>query len=80
MRKVPVIANFDGVKFAARYGLSAMRGEFFIDADGMLNFPDSVIANPILETVDPPKPAVATRLDGAKTLPDLIAVLKDVLK
>lgn len=80
MKKYPVIANFDGAKFAARYGLSSMRGEFFIDADGQLNVPDTLPDTPpVQEVCDPPKPPIAARLDSVKALPDLIAILKERL-
>jgi len=50
-----LIANFDGGKFGARYGLDPMAGKFFVDSDGMLVVPDGLPDDPpIQETTDPP--------------------------
>ena len=80
MKTYPMPVNFSGAKFAKRYGLDSLKMDFWAD-EHFLYVPDTLPDDPpIFETTDPPKPAVATRLDSAKTLPDLIAVLKDVLK
>lgn len=55
MKRYALIANFDGAKLAARYGLNPRNGDYFIDADGMLNVPDNLPDDPpIQETCDDP--------------------------
>ena len=34
--------EFDGAKFATRYGLSTTDGSFFVGGDGLLHVPDSL--------------------------------------
>lgn len=55
MKQYALIANFDGAKFATRYGLSALRGDFFVDSTGLLNVPDNLPDDPpIQEVTDDP--------------------------
>jgi hypothetical protein len=55
MKRYALIADFSGAKFAARYGLNPIAGDFFVDGDGMLVVPDNLPDDPpIQETVDSP--------------------------
>lgn len=76
MKSYPVIANFDGAKFAARYGLDSFRGDFFV-SKGQLFVPDKLPDDPpIQEPCDPVvvKPTIEERL--AK-LESAVTTLKD---
>ena len=72
-------ARFDAAKFASRYGLDFKVGQFFVGGDGLLHYPDFIPDEPIFDPPDAPKPKISERLDGVKNLPELIAVLKEVL-
>jgi len=79
MKTYKIPAAFDGGKFAARYGLNAFRGDFWVIEDNIFvpdNLPDDP---PIFDPPDPPKPGLASRLDAVKNLPDLIQLLKEEL-
>ncbi len=64
MKKFPKPAQFDGAKFAARYGLDAIAGDFFVDGEGMLNVPDSVPDNPVFEAPDPRGPSITEKINA----------------
>lgn len=49
-------AQFDGAKFAARYSLNSLVGDFFVDGDNLLHYPDLVPDEPIFDPPDPPQP------------------------
>ncbi len=71
--------SWDATKFAARYSLNLHR-DFYVRTDGKLEvFPLLPDNPPIFEAPDAPKPSVSTRLDAVKTLPELIALLKEEL-
>ena len=53
MKSYPMPANFDGAKFAARYGLNALSRDFYIEA-GSLFVPDSLPDSPVFEAPDSP--------------------------
>lgn len=55
MKQIKLTEPFDGAKFAQRYGLDAIEGEFFI-RDGVLYYPDDLPDEPVLEPPDPPDP------------------------
>lgn len=78
MTEYPLPANFDGGKFAKRYGLDTLKQEFWSDGTFLYvpsNLPDNP---PIFEPCDA-KPDVKAQLDAVKSLPDLIAILKNKL-
>jgi len=79
MKRYPMPVPFSGAKFASRYELSSLKGDFWSDGE-FLYVPDNLPDDPpIFEAPDPPKPNVKTRLDAVKTLPELIALLKEEL-
>ena len=57
MKIYPKPTAFDGAKFAARYGLNAIRGDFWDDGNGFLHVPDGLPDDPPI--FDPPDPVVA---------------------
>ena len=69
-------AEFDGGKFAARYGLDSMKDFWIIG--GLLYVPETLPDDPpIFEAPDPPKPSVMSRIES---LPGNInAELKQIL-
>ena len=84
-KNYPLPTQFDGGKFAARYKLDPMRGDFSV-SDGMLHVVDTVPDDPPI--FDPPDlvPQRALDLADLKTKIDLVATtpaipqpLKDVL-
>lgn len=79
MKQYPMPKEFDGGKFASRYGLSTLRGDFW--SDGIwLYVPDNLPDDPpIFEPPDPLGPGLKDKLDAVKTLPELIKVLKEEL-
>lgn len=78
MKRYPLIPNFDGSKFAARYGLNSLAGDFYVDGDRMLVVPDSLPDNPIQEECDPRPPSIISEIDS---LPgNLPVALKNILK
>jgi hypothetical protein len=81
-KSYPMPKDFSGRKFAARYGLDTLNGDFWAD-DQFLYIRDGITLPddpPIFETPDPPKPATSVRLDGVTDLPSLIIILKEVLR
>ena len=53
-KSYPLIARFDGAKFASRYGLSGIRGDFYA-SDGQLFIQEGLVLSddpPIQETID----------------------------
>jgi hypothetical protein len=53
--------TWDAKKFAVRYGLNALQGDFYINAEGQLVvFPPLLDDPPIFENADPPKPPKPT--------------------
>jgi hypothetical protein len=69
MKVYPKPKDFDGAKFALRYGLSSFRGDYFVDAEGNLHVPDNLPDDPpIFEAPDsrvPPRNVLA-ELDELK--------------
>ena len=54
-KSYPLIANFDGAKFASRYGLNGIRGDFYA-SNGRLFLQDNIILPddpPVQEATDP---------------------------
>lgn len=75
MKKIPMPAQFDGAKFAARYSLTP---EDFFCAYGELHFPDSLPDQPVTEAPDPPGPSIMERIDA---LPGSVnSQVKDILR
>ena len=58
MKSWIVVVPFDGAKFAARYGLDALAGDFSMNGNVITVKPDHLITDdpPIFEPPDPPKP------------------------
>jgi hypothetical protein len=80
MRSYPMPEEFDGVKFATRYGLDPESGAFWSDGK-QLFVPDTLPDDPpIFEPPDPPQPRIALRLEAVKNLSDLIQLLKEELQ
>ena len=73
--------DFDGGKFAKRYGLDALKGDFSIAYDMLIVKDETKITDdpPIFEAPDPPKLEIKQRLDNVKDLKELIAILKERL-
>ncbi len=57
MRVYPLIPNFDGRKFANRYGLNTFHGDFWAADGNLFIVPDLPDDPPIFETPDPFVPA-----------------------
>src|SRR5690348_8393010 len=51
MKRYPLIPNFSGAKFAARYGLNALLGDFFVDVERQLNVPHTLPDDPPIQEV-----------------------------
>ena len=80
-KQYPMPTVFSSIKFAARYGLSAINGDFFVDGKGMLNVPDNLRDDPpIFELPDPPQPSITSDIDNLLLPPNFSASLKAVLK
>jgi hypothetical protein len=76
MKQINLPAQFDGAKFATRYGLSSMNGDFFV-RDGILFFPSTLPDVPVLEA---PTPKVPLKDRIAGMTPNQVAQnLKDIL-
>lgn len=72
--------TWSGPKFAVRYTLD--KYDFRINGEGLLEvIPDFKITDnpPIFDPPDPPGPTKKQRLEAVKTLPELIALLKEIL-
>lgn len=70
------LSGFDGAKFSQRYGLASF--DFWVRGNSIF-VPDNLPDPPIFEPPDPPGPSKRARLDGVRTLPELIELLKEVL-
>jgi len=76
MKRYPLISNFDGAKFGARYGLKPIEGKFFVDGDGMLVVPEGLPDDPpIQETCDPRAAPLINRIAAA----NIQGPIKDIL-
>lgn len=78
MRTYVLPPAFDGAKFAKRYGLDSMK-DFYVRDKELIVFKDIADDPPIFEPPDPPGPGISVRLDNVRTLPELIAILKEEL-
>jgi hypothetical protein len=77
MKSYPMPSAFDGAKFERRYGLSAIRGDFWSDGKNLIvpdNLPDDP---PIFEAPDPPGPSIT---DKVNSLPgNVSSAIKEIL-
>jgi hypothetical protein len=62
MKTFPIPGGiFDGEKFAIRYSLDPLRGDFWCDGQGNIMVPDSFVGTPIFDMPDPIIDAVRAR-------------------
>lgn len=90
MKTWPKPADFDGEKFAMRYGLSAIDGDFgvtFADGVEMVYVKDRFLRRitdnpPIFEAPDPPKPLLTDRINAlaSRADPELVQVLLELAR
>lgn len=74
--KLPAV--WDANKFAVRYGLNAFRAEFFVDENGLLNYPDTLPDDLIFEIPDSPKEAKSIQIGKVKGFNELVDLLKEL--
>ena len=69
MKSWIVIGDFDGEKFAARYGLDAVNGDFSMNGNVLTVIPDHLVTDdpPIFEPPDPPGPTEKELLEQRLT-------------
>jgi len=78
MKTYPMPINFDGAKFATRYGLNALAGDFWSDGES-LHVPDGLPDDPpIFEAPDPLLPTITSQIETL-ILPPNLALLKTIL-
>lgn len=84
--KLPAGANaFDGAKFAKRYSLDSLKGDFYVEG-GTLYYPDSLPdpATIVLEACDPlpvrPDAAIAAVKAGTGTNAEALTILSYLIK
>lgn len=77
MKQYKPPALWDAVKFAKRYGLNTLKGDFFIDGNGMVNVPDNLPDNPpVFDLQD----SVTVMLEtSAKSSMDTMMVLRGIV-
>ena len=80
MKSWTVNGPFDGAKFAARYGLNSLAGDFSMNGNVLTVRPDFKVTDdpPIFEPSDPPLPTI-TSLINAPMVPPLAPALKTIL-
>lgn len=79
VNKYPRPVQFDGAKFARRYKLDSLKGEFWADENFIyvtVPLPDDP---PIMALSDPPKENVKDRIERANISIELKEILKELV-